>query len=131
MAAWSACSQHASAYSSVLEQLGCSREVGLWLAMIEVKNEGYRVGRGESFRWMEPLRVAVMRDLHIYSSLQKALKQRSTQQSPQPAALHLSVSGGCLEWLSNMPCGRLLDMGANVAAVCMVAAEACDYGQGT
>jgi hypothetical protein len=78
--------------------------------MMEVKNEGYRVGRGDSFRWMEPLRVAVMRDLHTvsYSSLQKALKQRSTQQSPQPAALHLSVSAACLEWLSNRPRGRLL-----------------------
>jgi hypothetical protein len=39
-----------AAYSSVLEQLGCSREVGLWLAMIEVKSEGYRVGRGDSSR---------------------------------------------------------------------------------
>jgi hypothetical protein len=62
-----------AAYSSMLEQLGCSREVGLWLAMIEVKNEGYRVGRGDSFRWMEPLRVAVMRDLHIYSKVGNCL----------------------------------------------------------
>ena len=60
-----------AAYSNLLDQLGCSREVGLWLALIETKEQGWRVGRGKqgnSFSWMEPLRVVVMRSLHIYSS---------------------------------------------------------------
>jgi hypothetical protein len=121
-----------AAYSNLLDQLGCSREVGLWLALIETKEEGWRVGRGKkgnSFSWMEPIRIAVMRSLHIYSSIQTALKQCSlTTAGQQRAAPHLSFSAACLQWLSNMPPGRLADMGESCAAVCMVTSDACAYG---
>jgi hypothetical protein len=129
-----------AAYSSILEQLGSSREVGLWLAE-GLMRAGLpsnaatldKASQRDIMTLLDNLYEAAVGSLHQYSvMLQASLAFSSSELRPQPAALHLSMSAVCLQWLSNMPARGLSnpELRDGCLSVYQVAAEACKHGQG-
>jgi hypothetical protein len=131
-----------TAYSCFLEQLGCSREVGLWLAT----NHNDKIGKvypmkaatKASRQGATPSHVSrsgceiTLGSLHQYSVLLQAVQVFSpSKPHPQLAAMHLSMSAACLQWLSDTPPGKLMSPKAPDASlgVYKIAAEACAHGQ--
>jgi hypothetical protein len=120
-----------AAYSSVLDQLGCSREVGLWMAELVRKQErspalqhtGMLSQRVES-AWLEG---QAERGLDAHSTLMYDLSSHNIYH-PQLAALQLWVAASAFQFLSCMPPDRLLVFKGCVG-VCSAAARAHRYGQ--
>jgi hypothetical protein len=110
-----------AAYTSVLQQLGCSREVGLILAA--GLKLGTSSGWGEMSVKVDPIGKEVLEGLYSYGILCQALQHCSIHQ-PQTAALHLSMSAMSLQWLSAMSPVRLAALKHECRAVqhvCQVA----------
>jgi hypothetical protein len=84
-------------YSSMLEQLGCSREVGLWLAT-ELQSTIQRKPAG----WATDSVMVAMKNYMLLLSCAACVRD------PQVAAMHLSLAANCLQWLSSMPPDTLL-----------------------
>jgi hypothetical protein len=119
-----------AAYSSVLEQLGCSREVGLWLATQltsgwETQQRPRELSSVQRQTWLESI---VAGGLELYDGLMRVLADSSVLQ-PQLAALQLSAAAAILQWLSSMPTGRLRGLLVGCQYVCQVAERACSIGQ--
>jgi hypothetical protein len=121
-----------AAYSSMLEQLGCSREMGLWVAMLlKGQDGGWLVhglggpGANATFAWLD---LEVPGRLRNYFDLLQAFQRHAVHQ-PQLSALHLSVSAISLQWLSDLPPDRILGLKEYCQGVCTVADVACKYGQ--
>jgi hypothetical protein len=116
-----------AAYGSVLEQVGCSREVGLWLAL-DLK-PGNHLNSGEE-HGMSPSEVAndvVAGGMTLCETLLRALLHFSLFPH-MLAPLFMSVSAISLQWLSSMAPDRLLGLQQNCMGVCATAARACSLG---
>jgi hypothetical protein len=119
-----------AAYCSMLDQLGCSREVGLWLAGLlspaaaqpRTANTPQRFGT-----WEEAL-SNVMVGLYSHEAV-RIVRQNFQIHHPQLANLYLSLSAATLQLLASMEPGRLTAAQEwGLAAVCEPAAKACRYG---
>jgi uncharacterized membrane protein YgcG len=130
-----------AAYSSVLQQLGCSSEVGMLMAVLYAKNLVQCVFPEDCVHapvfTLEWLNSRVAQVLEQYCALLPAgeLPVQSQQGAAAPhqhlAALHLSMAAASLQWVSSiceqLPTGKLsLD---ECVRVCVVADEACRSGQ--
>jgi hypothetical protein len=115
-----------AAYSSMLEQLGCSREVGLWVASFLYspgsEQDPTKLHERGMSGWLES---NVAGGLSVYAELLLAMSLDSNQ-SP---ALHMAMAAASLQWLASMPPGMLLTLHKNFDAVPQVAASACKYGR--
>jgi hypothetical protein len=111
-----------AAYSNVLEQLGCSREVGLWLAMLKTSGQQQQLcglsGVGV-FDW-------VASGVTLYGVLVQGLNYCSVYH-PQLAVQQLLLGAASYQWLSCMPPSSLLACQAAVG-MCRAAAHAYSYG---
>jgi hypothetical protein len=119
-----------AAYSSMLEQLGCSREVGLWLAGVlsPSATQPRTANTPQRFGCWEEALDNVMAGLYGHDVV-RSVRQTYHIHDPQLAGLYLSLSAVTLQWLSSMEPGRLTaaqDWG--LASVCEPAARACRYG---
>ena len=117
-----------AAYSSMLQQLGCGREVGLLIATL-IALPGTQAGHGsgrpselEMLDWLEGLVAGGMR---LYGSLLDAMSENSIY--PQLANMHFCMAAAAYQWLSCMPPDRLMALPA-CEVVCRVAASAYCYG---
>jgi hypothetical protein len=134
-----------TAYSCFLEQLGCSREAGLWLATKHNDTMGKlypasaatkaagkvsRQGGTPSvsriacdFTLESPFQISVV--------LQAVEAFKASKLHPQLAAMHLSLSAACLQWLSDTPPRKLTGPTTPDASpgVYKIAAEACALGR--
>ena len=122
-----------AAYSSMLEQLGCSREVGLWMAAAALltNQPGSSLARVSGGRsppdTSDMLEGYVASGLGAQARLTRNLAMSSTVHHPQLAALHLCMAAAILQWLSSMPNGKLLVF-ERCLGVCQAAARACRCG---
>jgi hypothetical protein len=120
------------AYSRALGQLGCSRQVGLWIAMLleSQKQQQPTLGRlsaAELSGWQQAASVAVQHGLQGCALLMRAV-DHYPQSNPQLAPLHLLVAAVSLQWLSSMPSGVLTSMqDPDCEYVCHGAAGACKH----
>jgi hypothetical protein len=102
----------------MLEQLGCSREVGLWLAT-ELQSTNQQKPAG----WATDSVMVAMKDYMLLLSCAACISD------PQVAAMHLSLAASCLQWLSSMPPDKLLRGLDDCSLVCDLAGAACSAGQ--
>lgn len=93
-----------AAYSSVLEQLGCSKEVALWIATQLTSGWEAQHGSGElsAVAWQTWLESIGAGALQLYDALMRTLANISVFR-PKPAALQTSAAAascsGCLACL--------------------------------
>ena len=120
-----------AAYSMLLENLGCSREVGLWMAALLLSGEEMEAPGPPRSEWGAD---RVLASLGLNGRLVCArasnsaveVMQRQQGATPKLAAVHLSISAASLQWLSSMPPGRLLP--GECALMCQAAADTCRRG---
>jgi hypothetical protein len=117
-----------AAYSSMLEQLGCSRQTGLWLAAVVEKHSrmkaGHIAGRVLSqLQLSDWLERSVVEGLGVFVRLTHTMACSSTY-CTQSAALKLLMAAAVFQWLSSMPPGRLWVLEGCVR-VCHTASRAC------
>lgn len=106
-----------AAHSSLLEQLGFSREVGVWLAVLVKEalsgDERERLHLGVGGQRAQEVSSYLGSRLGVtvkhYSDLLQSLLPQPTPH-PKLAALQLSMSARNLQWLSSMPLDRLLSL---------------------
>lgn len=115
----------------LLQHLGCSRELGLWLATTHttatLKDRGLPLLKVPGNRDAVPSHVH--NGLQIYRDLLEAVIHNYMCQNPQLSAMHLSVAGISLQWLSSMAPGKLAGLPETCLDACHVAKMACYYGQ--
>ena len=128
-----------TAYSSMLKQLGCSREVGLWVALRNILGDDHGEGSPSTLPCIDGTVLIISRSVQVALRGYETLLRNSFMQamggnldlhkgSAQTAALHLSMSAISLQWLSSMPTGSLAAL-KECETVCEVAALACTHGQ--
>ena len=120
------------AYSFTLEQLGCSREVGLWLAeRLNLGSGCDSAERGKS-AFLRTVSQAVQVGLQGHGLMMQCMYGSARRTFPtgsaKTAVLHLSVAAISLQWLSSLPPGRLSAL-TDCAGVCGTACDAYDHGQ--
>ena len=122
-------------YSSMLEQLGCSREVGLWLASRQVLKDDSGAGGPSRAGGLSlgAVSSAVSAELNGYQLLMskryvQAMGGHLVQYegSVQTAALHMSLSAINLQWLYSMPPDSLSALEERKSG-CNVADTACSH----
>ena len=136
-----------AAYSSMLEQLGVSREVGLWLAMLGTPmdaagapcNTGQEPAWGlaplssnspEIPEWLDSLCYAIWQALtYQYALVMGFLDTPSNKGHPQLAPLHVSMAAIYLQWLSSMPQHTTLQWISGCKVVCEMAGGASQAGR--
>jgi hypothetical protein len=98
-------------YHALLKQLGCSREVGLWVAVIVEKQLRKEAGNASSGRPQlgpsDHLEGAVVGGMVGYGRLVHSLT-RSSIYHPELAPLQLLLAAASFEWVSSMSPARLL-----------------------
>ena len=124
----------ATVYHALLKQLGCSREVGLWVAMNVKKELRKQAGNASCGRLQlqasslsDHLEGAVVGGMVGYGRLVQALSRNSIYH-PELAPLQLLSAAASFEWVSSMSPARLLVYEPCVV-VCQLAGVVCGYGQ--
>jgi hypothetical protein len=119
----------------MLEQLGISREVGLWLAArlscaaVDVEERGVKgLSKQQQTAFTQSAHGIVLGGMEQYHLQQQALMTNGVLQ-PHTAALHLSVSAIALQWLSDFPDRTLLGWPESCNGMCRMSWGAYKLGQ--
>jgi hypothetical protein len=119
----------------MLEQLGISREVGLWLAArlscdaVDVNERGVKgLSQQQQAAWTLSAHGLVLGGMERYGLQQQLLMSKGVLQ-PHTAALHLSASAIALQWLSDLPPETILGWPESCNGMCRMSRGAYKLGQ--